>query len=438
MSDFRRQIAGNAGYLYCQVVSIAVGSLVAVRLVTEALGVTGYGVYAAVFSVASLAFYFGWSLQQVIQRFIGYEFGRGRDGDPATAFASGQALALLQMSVFLLSAVSGGLWYVREGLSLPEGTLFAAQISLLAGAVALSLRIVRLPYLALTLAAERMRFQAVMGLVEAGLMLVSASTALAAPSHRLETYSLATVAESLALLVAYRFFCRRKFPAVCRPWRGRLSLVRAEAVLYVHCLPSQVGNLLKYEGVNLLINFYAGVAYNASWSVAMKVGTGLYSLISGFQSAYFPRFMTLWSQSDRRGFREALQWTLWWSSLVMAVISMLLLLFAEEFLSLWLGPEQPPEAAIFVRCAAVHFLIDAMSGPLTTAVLATGRVLRYQILVSLIASIGFFLSWLLLANGLPAWISFAAVAATNLLALFYRLHYVRTVVNFVQRFKVAC
>ena len=157
----------------------------------------------------------------------------------------------------------------------------------------------------------------------------------------------------------------------------------------------------------------------------MKVGTGLYSLISGFQSAYFPRFMTLWSQSDRRGFREALQWTLWWSSLVMAVISMLLLLFAEEFLSLWLGPDQPPEAAIFVRCAAVHFLIDAMSGPLTTAVLATGRVLRYQILVSLIASSGFFLVWLLLANGLPAWTSFAAVAATNFLALCYRVQYVR-------------
>ena len=102
-----------------------------------------------------------------------------------------------------------------------------------------------------------------------------------------------------------------------------------------------------------------------------------------------------------------------------------LLVLTGPVLLLWLGGTLPPQALAFTRCVAVHYFFDALIGPLHTAIVATGRILGYNVCISVIMASSFFLAWACLAGGLPAWTSIASVAAVNVIAFLYRLHYVR-------------
>ena len=108
------------------------------------------------------------------------------------------------------------------------------------------------------------------------------------------------------------------------------------------------------------------------------------------------------------------------SFLIAAVPSAVVFAFAPELIRVWLGEAAPPQVAAFVRCSVVNLVFDAASNPLTTTILASGRVAFYHSVACSLSVLGFAVAWLLLASGFPAWTSMAAVAATNGLALVYR------------------
>ena len=185
-----------------------------------------------------------------------------------------------------------------------------------------------------------------------------------------------------------------------------------------------LANILKYSAVGLLVNVYAGVEHSATWGVSKQVGALMCGMALNFHNACFPCAVKFWTVNDGARFRLFTGWSFRVSTSIALAVAVPLFVFTERILSFWLGGNLPPEAVVFTRCMVVHYLFDALAGPLTTAIVATGRIARYQLWMVTLAAAGFVLAWTALGFGLPAWIGVVAVASMSLMAFLYRVWYV--------------
>ena len=420
-----RRIARNAAWLYIRLAVVTIAGLLAVRVVMKELGIPAFGVYSAVSGVVTLVFFLQWTMELAVRRSLCVERG-GKDGSLlAEAFTGGILFALLLDVAFVVVSETVGKWFVVHKMSLgPESSETAVRVMRLC-VLTCAVGVVRLPFEALIVSSERMAFFAKVSTVEALLSLGAAGAVALVGSRRLETYAAFLLFESVAVFLLSAIYCRRALGAQVA-WRtGVFRRLREQAGFFLKSMLSDVSNMFKNQGVNMLINVYAGAAFNASWHMSMRIGTSLYGLAANFQQAFFPQIVKLWGRAVKRLFLALMAWTMRWSALVMGACALPLLLLTKPVLSLWLGGMLPPEAVAFTRCVAVYIFFDALIGPLHTAIVATGKVLKYNVCMSLVMAASFFVAWACLAGGLPAWTSVASVAAVNAIAFLYRLHYVR-------------
>ena len=82
---------------------------------------------------------------------------------------------------------------------------------------------------------------------------------------------------------------------------------------------------------------------------------------------------------------------------------------------------------MFLRMVALQLFFEALATPFDTAILAAGRIARYEILLTALLGTSFFLAWIFQAAGLPAWTTTGAVALVSGFAFIFRLAYVRRV-----------
>jgi hypothetical protein len=80
---------------------------------------------------------------------------------------------------------------------------------------------------------------------------------------------------------------------------------------------------------------------------------------------------------------------------------------ADTILRLWLG-EVVPEAAFFTKLTLLCFVIDFTPGTLNVLVQAGGRIRRYYIWTSLVASLAFPITYVAYRLGAPAWSGYLA------------------------------
>lgn len=423
-SDVRR-IARNAIWLYVRLGVAILTDFAVVRIVLNSLGVEGYGVFSVVMAVVTALQFLDGTLQNTAQRFLSYEMGHGGGKGVSECLSSAVWLALAVCGLMIAVGETFGLWFVQTRLDLPQTVRSTAFVVLQIGILTVVLRTLRLPFVAQFVAAERMGFLASASVFESLCALGAAVATATVDCDRVEAYSCFLLLSAVATLVLYAGYCWRMSPGFVRPPTGLLKNLVEQGKFLSWSILAAVANVLKYQGVNMLIGVFAGAAFSATWGMSMKLGFSLYGFVGCTRMSFSPQIVKLWAGSEKDAFRDLIVRAERWSLLVMGAFALPIVVFTEGFLSRWIGGELPPQSVAFVRCVAVHFLIDALTGPLNMGILATGRIAGYMVWNSLTMGSGFVLAWVFLAGGLPAWTAVAAVAATNALSLTYRLHYLR-------------
>ena len=391
-TDTASRICGNSAILFVRTALVAICGAAAVRIAVGALGADGYGTYAAVSALVGTLVLFNGVMEQTARRFLGCAMGRGGPEELQTAFSS---LLVLSLALAVLMAAVGetiGLWYLVRRLSVPPEFL-------------------------------------VVGAVESAAAIAAALVSKMRGVTGVEVFAGVLAAGGALSLIVHIVCCRAVFPGV----RLRLSCpaarLREAAAFLSWGTLSSVGNAVKYKGTSLVVNGFAGVAFNATWDVAIKAWQYLHGFCADFMQAFSPVLFKAWGAGERRRVVSVAAWTTFASFLIAAVPSAVVFAFAPEFVRVWLGEAAPPQVAAFVRCSVVNLVFDAASNPLTTTILASGRVALYHSVACSLSVLGFAVAWLLLASGFPAWTSMAAVAATNGLALAYRALHVRFILS---------
>ncbi len=418
-----RRMFGNAGWLLLRTGCGLVAGVWILSLVTKALGISGYGCYAAIMGVVSVVTTFHGVLRDASQRYLCAAFAR--DGLEGMASALGSTLVWTLAFVFtaVLLGETAGRHFVGHGLDTGGVAVVTVGRVYQLGLMTVMVSTLRIGLEALVVVDERMAFFFHAGLAELMLEVAAALLAGALGPRALTGFFAALLVKELMMLALYWVRARQCFPGLRwrlpEFWRHFGSMGR----FISWNLLSPIGNVLKYQGVCLLLNVHAGVEATAAWKVALHVWGLLAPLASDLSQALAPVVFKGWgAHGEIRG-----RWV-WSTTAVAAVLTLVpaavLGIGAEPILSAWLGGNLPADGPVFVRWILVAVVFDAVSRPLTTTILATGDVARYQAVSSLISASAFLATLALLGAGAAAWTAVAAVAAVNGLGAAYRVGYV--------------
>jgi O-antigen/teichoic acid export membrane protein len=419
-----RRIARNTLLLYARMAAMMVVSLWASREVLSVLGASDNNIYAVVGSFVALFWFLNTAMSSATQRFLNVEVEKGGESVGRVFSTSINIHAAIALVVLVLGETVG-LWFVETQLVIPAERMQAARWVYQFALLTSCFNIVRVPYNAMIVAAERMSMYALLTVVEAVLRLGAVLVLVLLPGDKLVLYGVLICGVVLGMTLIFRWYCRRKF-AECRYRRPRDGALALRMMKFSGwSLLGSGANAASLHGVNLLFNI---MAHASPLNVAMEKASGIsnaaYAFVLNFQTAFTPRMMKSYAAGDENYFRYLIFRASKYSYFLLLVIALPFVVCAGPLIEWWLAPNPvPAHTANFARLLMCFLLIDAISGPLWSAVQATGRIRNYQITMSAVILLSLPLAWLLLRLGYPPEAALGARVAVNVACLAVRVGY---------------
>lgn len=381
--------------------------MVAARLVLGALGVDDYGVFAAAYGGIGSLFFFTGAFEAAARRFV---------------CSNRLNFAPLFGLTLVLSGAIGLLGVILSAVVFPQS--FVLLLPLLGVFV---LQVLRLPFEACIVASERMGFFLVLSLCESAFSILSALLIPYLPACPLAAYAVLRLVMAVLAATIVVLCCRRRHAeSRVLPMFQLVQIAPIFGFFGWHALGS-VASLLKGNGILLLLAAYAGAGGCSACDAAGKISTLLWGLIANYRMAYLPGIVKAWTDGASDFFVRCTLRAFRFSAVGMTLVIAPILIWAPQICRIWLGEDMPPAADMFMRMFAVQFYFEALATPLDTAILATGRIARYEIALTILLGFSFFLAWLFLEIGFPAWTATGAVSFVNFFAFLYRFVHLRWV-----------
>ena len=384
------------------------------RIILRALGVTDYGVYSAVGGVVTLFMLVMNTVASAISRYITVGLGQGDPVRLKAVFGTSVLIMAGFSLLILLLTETLGVWYLHRQMVIPPGRMEAAEWVLHTSALVLVVNLLSIPFTASINAHEHMGAYAYISILEAVLKLAVAAGVWYASADKLVVYAWLLVAVAVVARGAYILYSMGKYPECKIPFRAEGSLVKEMGAFAGWNFLGSGAYMLNTQGINQLMNLFFGVGMNAARGVADKVESVVRQFSTNIALALNPALTKAYVGGNRDYAFELVCkgskyyfWILW-------VLAVPFFTDADTILRLWLG-DVPPEAAFFTKLTLLCFVIDFTPGTLNVLVQAGGRVRRYYLWTSLVASLAFPITYVAYRLGAPAWTGYAAFSGIYLL-----------------------
>jgi len=436
MSDFaidQKKIAKNTLFLYSRMVLIMIVNFYAVRVLLQVLGVQDYGIFTIAMGIITLFSILCNALARTTQRFLSIAIIRDEEQEGKTVFSICCLFFLCTSLILVVLAETAGLYFFKHKIQLPDAkipvSLFVYQMSVLC----IVIQSLTIPFFSSIIAKERMSAFAKIGLWEAfqtlGIVLLLQYCHF---QNALRVYSEMLAVSFAIVFLCYFIYCRRNF-SFCRLCR-KIDTAAAKEIFHfsLWSMLGASGNLAKTQGINILLNLFHGVCFNATWGITLQVAGGVNRFICGFQQSFNPEILKSQSNVDKGTFFHLLSSSARYSFLLFWFIGSPLLMNLTYILQLWLGKDWcPPQIETFIILALVFFLVDCLSGPLWTAAEAIGHIMVYQIVITSLMLMGVVAGYFLFAfTSYPAYTIMLVNVLFNVFCLLFRLVYLKRKIPF--------
>lgn len=379
------------------------------RVVLRTLGVDDFGINNAVGGLVSMFSILSASLSGAISRFLTFELGKEDSSRLRSIFSTSVNIQIAMAVVVIVAAEIAGGWFLHARMNIPGGRMDAAEWVLHCSILTFAVNLVSIPYNACIIAHERMSAYAWISIAEALLKLAIVGLLLVSSYDKLKSYAVLLLCVAVIVRIMYGLYCRRHF-AECR-YEMRLDrgLLKEMSGFAGWNFFGNSAYILNTQGVNMLINVYFGVAVNAARGVAVQIEGAVNQFVTGFMTALNPQITKTYASGDSEAVARLVCRGSKFSFFIMLMLVVPLEFEAETVLRIWLG-NVPEGAAIFLRLVLVASLANVIGNPLYTAVLATGRIRRYQLMVTSYAVLVFSLTWIAYSAGFPAYVTYVIYA----------------------------
>ena len=137
---------------------------------------------------------------------------------------------------------------------------------------------------------------------------------------------------------------------------------------------------IRSQGINILLNLFFSPAVNAARAVAFQIYHAISQLSGNFFTAVKPQIYKSYAKKE---YNELFKLIMRSSIITSFLVSILIYPFLANtpyILSLWLK-EVPQYAVVFTQLIMINGLIDSVNGPTAAAMLATGKIRNYELIV---------------------------------------------------------
>ena len=403
-------------------------SLYTSRVILDALGVDDYGVYNVVGGVVTMFVVLSGSLSAAITRFLNFEMGKDNKERLTLVFSSSVAIQLLIALFVIIIAETIGLWFVNTQLVIPIDRMGAANWCYQFSILTFCMNIISVPYNSAIIAHERMGAFAYISILEAIGRLSIALTIAFSPIDRLVYYAGLIALLSILIRFIYVEYCKRHFEECKQRVRYDKSVFKEIFSFVGWNLIGTSSFALREHGGTILTNIYFGPAVNAARALAMKINSVVTGFVQNFMVAMNPQITQNYASGNLQYMMHLVFLGSRFSFYILLMLSLPVMMCIDVLLRLWLK-EVPDYTSVFIQLILILSLSESLSNPLITAMLATGKIRNYQIVVGGIYLLNIPISWLFLSYGFPPQTVLITAIVISQIGLFVRLIMLRPMIG---------
>ena len=382
----KKTIAKNTLFLYFRTIIIMAVSLYTSRVVLEALGVDDYGIYNVVGGFVTMFTAISGTMTAASQRFMAYELGKPRPNIKKVFSTTLSIHIILSIMIFIILE-SLGVWFLNNMMNISSERMEAANWVLQCSILTFCVNIISIPYNAAIIAYEKMSAFAYIGILEATLKLAVAFTLSIMAFDALIVYAVLMLIVAICMRFIYSGYCISKF----RDCRFSL-FVNKETFREILSFSGwnfigQTAAVMNNQAINVLTNLFFGVALNAARGIASQVDATINTFVQNFTMALTPQITKAYAAGNYDSLNK-------------------LIIYGSKYCFFLFG---------------MYSLCQCLSQCLYSAMLATGRIKKYQIIVGGLSIMAFPLSYTFFKLGLPAEYGYVAIIVSSLMCFAARL-----------------
>ena len=457
MTGSNTRIARNTLFLYIRMFFVLAVSLYTSRVILRTLGVSDYGVYNVVAGFVSMFGFLNVTLAASMQRFYNYEGTSDAQRGYRRVYATGLTIHLAIAFVLLVLMETLGWWYVNNVMVVPPERLLAANVAYQMAVGSLLLVVLEIPYTASILARERFDFYALVGILEVTLRLLAVIALPWLPYDKVIALATLTITISAVRFLMFFVYAKRKTLPAGKgvytaetdsndsiPQQGESpSLLRQMLSFSGWNVLGTFSQVLKGQGVNMLLNVFFGTVVNAARAVAFQVNAAITGfsnnvamsfqaqIVNSYAAREHSRLMNLFYAESRICF------------VLIAFLITPLVLEMDFVLSLWLGDSVPPQTRIFTILVLIDSLVCTLEMPCTQVAYAVGRIRDYKVVPAVISLLLLPTAWVGLKMGMSAvsvftmTIVFSVLQVTASMTMLHRI-FTYSVTEYLRRVLLPC
>lgn len=408
-----KRIAKNTLMLYFRMLFTMAVSLFTSRVVLNTLGVEDYGIYNVVGGVVSMFSIISGSLSAAISRFITVELAKGDADKLRKTFSASVTIQLLLSLIIVVLIESVGVWFLNAKMVIPAERMDAANWVLQFSIVTFVINLISVPYNATIIAHEKMSAFAYISILEVVCKLVIVYLLKISPIDRLVFYAILMCAVSVIIRLVYGYYCNKHFAECNFSFRFDKDLLKRMFSFAGWNFIGASSAVLRDQGGNIIINLFGGPAVNAARGIAMQVNHAIVGFSSNFMTALNPQITKSYASGEHDYMMKLIFRGARFSFYMLLFLSLPVLTNTHYILSLWLGIV-PDHSVLFIQLALIFAMSDSISNPLITAMLATGNIRNYQIVVGGLQMLNLPISYVLLRIGcIPETVMMVAIGLSQ-------------------------
>lgn len=404
-------------------------SLYTVRVVLNVLGAEDYGIYNVVAGVTVLFSFINSTLATSIQRFLCVEIGKNDNEKVRDIFSQSLVIVTVLAILIVILTEIGGLLFIKYKMNLPEGRRNAAIWVLHFASLITLFNTLKIPYNAIIISYEKMNFFALISVVEAILKLVVCFLLYVFKFDKLVFYSFLLFCVSIVIFLGYAFYSLISFPESHFKKVYDKDTLKKLLSFSGWSLFGGFASMANNQGMNLIINVFCGVVINAALGIAYQIYNAVYSFVTNFQTAFNPALVKIYSAGEKEKLFVLINRSAKFSYYLLLFIVVPLFVNLEFVLKVWLG-EYSEMIPIFTKLLLIEALCSPINGPFWMTVQASGKIGKFQLIVSFIILLNLPFSYLFLKLGYDVKAILIIKIIVQVLVTIFRIIYLRVTEKF--------
>ena len=427
-SDNNKRIAKNTLLLYFRMLFMMVVSLYTSRVILNALGVEDFGIYNVVGGVVAMFTVISGSLSAAISRFITYELGKGDQSKLNKIFSASVTIQLLLSLIIVVLIESVGVWFLNAKMTIPADRMSAANWVLQFSIIAFVINLISVPYNAAIIAHEKMSAFAYISILEAIGKLAIAFFIMWSPIDKLIYYAILMCTVAVIVRLTYGHYCKKHFTECTYHFHWDKDILKQMFGFAGWNFIGASSVVFRDQGGNIILNIFFGPTVNAARGIANQVNTAITGFVQNFMTALNPQITKSYASGDGEYMMTLIFQGARLSFYMLLLLSLPVLINTHYILVIWLKIV-PEHAVLFVRLIMIFAMCESISNPLITAMLATGKIRNYQIVVGGLQLLNLPLSYICLKTGFVPESILVVAIIISLACLFARLYMLRGMIG---------